>query len=205
MMRFEGDNLYVLAGTVIDWGGNIRLDFVNAAVLPILRATGRYRNLSATWYAGTINPYVVIRVTSAIDRAQLADVLADIEGAIYQAGEMPQSVAMRVVSAPDSQGIAASAGNGGNVQGDVTATSTYWPTVLSGGVVPPTQASNSYFCGNGQTWSWSSLGCVPASSSEASENLLDYLARVLGVTPTQAALIGAAGALLVVVAVKKVL
>lgn len=207
--NFPGSEAYVVAGSVIDWGGNpssqtgngVYDDAVTARVLPLLASTGRYVNLSASRLAGYQHPYIVVRVTCVTDRAQLADVMADIEGAFYQADLVPNSHAMYVASAPASSNAnAARTGTGGT-------------TPAAAGNVPATNntpnATGGWFCSDGYEWSWERMACVIPGSVPAtkpdSTNIFDDLANALGVTPTQAAVIGIVGALVAVAAIKRVL
>lgn len=201
---------YVLAGTVIQWGGNptnaiggtpsyVQMD----AAITILKGLSRFSNVSASTQ-GIINPYVSITLTSAMDRAHLADVLADIEGSFYQANLNPGTQAFWVSSVP-----AAASGNDGYVQpgtgGSVNPGAT---TSTSGGNVPgqvnpnaPPCPNPSLFCDCGYELSLFDLGCVPVGDPSTA---LDKLAKSLSITPTQAAIVGALGALLAVIAIGKI-
>lgn len=204
---------YVVEGTTIDWGGNphwggdsgagVRLSDIQSRLRAALLSTGRFLNLSFNQLGGTVNPYVTIRLTSTMDRAHLEDVLADIEGAFWSIGVAPGTQTFSVVSVPYTERPSVTPGTGGSTNPGAT-TSTRVPSVSTNadGSCPYPE---SLFCDCGQEWSMLKWSCVPISGASGSANPLDLLAEWLGVTPTQAAIVGALGALAVVVAVKRVL
>lgn len=184
---------YVVAGSVIEWGGHLRQG-VNGVAWSIedsdlqnvlegcLYQTGGFSDVQATQVAGSITPYLGVRVTVANDFSHLVDVFNLITGQMANcAGMVVDTKAFWILSVPPAAAgnqQVAQAGTGGNVNQQV---------VQKG-------------------WQWPSLS-LPSLSTDAglSSNPIDALASFLGVTPTMAAVIGAGLAVVAVVAVKKIL
>ena len=181
---------YVVAGTVIQWGGNPvtmgnaspRDEHVQEAI-NAMAASGRFSRVEAS-STGFLNPYWSLTLVSSIDRAHLEDVLRDIEGYFYQVGIVANTKAFWIASVP------ASAANNPNVA----------QTGTGGSVNPGPQTSS------GGSLSLPSLPSIFGSgaANNSSSNPIDTLAQWLGVTPTQAAIVGAGAALLAVIAIGKV-
>ena len=181
---------YVVAGTVIQWGGN-PVTMGNASprdghvqeAINAMAASGRFSRVEAD-STGFLNPYWSLTLTSSMDRAHLEDVLRDIEGFFYQVGIIANTKAFWVSLVP------AAAANNPNVAQAGT----------GGSVNPGPQTSS------GGSFSLPSLPSVFSGSAanSASSNPIDTLAQWLGVTPTQAAIVGAGAALLAVIAIGKV-
>lgn len=101
---------YVLAGSVIEWGGKILWPDDDSSISWHEDAQKRIKD--ALWNhggfsmvdAGNIGgfrvPYISIVVTTRTDFGKLADVLGTIEGAIYQAGYRPSTENFWVKSTP---------------------------------------------------------------------------------------------------------
>lgn len=226
---------YVLRGTVVEWGGYVKSDYYvyigeGAALQKVtdaLKALGRFSGVRVSQLSGYVFPYISITATSTIDRGQLQDVLLDIEGAISGAsylghGFRPDTQAFWVKSAPvSSQPNVAQASYGQNaispasdgktpVAAAAAATVAATPTGCPQGYEWSAarglcvKKRTSWVCDEGYEWSWGKLGCIP-EGSESSDGPIDDLANSLGVTPTQAALIGAVGVLLVLAVIKKAL
>jgi len=184
---------YVLAGSVIAWGGHIVqvqdgasvgwTQDLEGRIKNALWAHGGFSNVNAGQIGGWLNPYISIRVTTRSDFAHLADVFDTIQGAIWQAGYAPQSTDFVVEyspAQPNQTGIA-TAGTGGTVNA---------PTSNNGGSWWPFGGSN-----NQQP---ASAECDWASMSWG-----NYLACQLGIKPTEAVIVGAVGALVGVIAISK--
>ncbi len=186
---------YVVAGSVIAWGGHILLpgsntasgwgDDVEASIKNALWNHGGFSWVDAGRESGLINPYISIKVTTRVDFQHLVDILRTIEGAIYQAGFRPETQAFWIESIPSTaEGNAnvAQAGTGGSVNTNQSSGSINWPSLPS---LPD------IFSGD--------------STDVSSGNPIDALARFFNVTPTQAALIGAGLAISGVVLLKRIL
>ena len=211
---------YVKAGTVIQWVGRLYFaDGQNAAPVNYGSADAIARDLNATLYtggwfsdvqvaaSGLVNIDFVVNVTAGTDFAHLSDVVSIIEGAMWNTSYYdwphlaPQQGIVNVLSVPAGASSASvsqtpSPTGGGGARPVVT------PTNTPGSKCPYPE---SLICSCGQEWSWLHFGCQPIGAQGSSGNVFDGLAKSLGVTPTQAALVGVLGALAIVVAVKRVL
>lgn len=184
---------YVIAGSVIEWGGHLRAG-ANGVAWSIedgdlqnilegcLYNTGGFDSVEATQVAGSITPYLGVRVTVANDFAHLVDVFNLITSQMANcAGMAVDTKAFWILSVPQravgNQQIA-QPGTGGNVNQQIVAKGWEWPS-----------------------FSLPSLG----TNVSGGGNPIDALASWLGVTPTVAAVIGAGLAVTAVVLVKKAL
>ena len=193
---------YTPAGTVIEWGGNPYFVPGGAAlslsdmqtVANSLLATGLYQSVSAKKLAGVFSPYYTLRLVTSIDRGALVDVFSDLEDAFRIMGAEHATQQFYAASVPQSA-----------VPGTVTPNAGTPPSGGSPSYSPAPQGS-SLVCSNGFEWSWSKLGCVPVGAPSSSDgNLFDQLASWLGVTPTQAVIVGGLGVLAAVVIVKRII
>lgn len=185
---------YVVAGSVIAWGGHVRDsvgnslwdDRIEGLVKNALWQTGGFSWVDAGRIGGFLNHYISIKVTPKVDFAHLGDVLSVIEGAIYQAGFRPETQNFWIESVPQS------AAN----RTDIATPGT------GGGTNPGPQTG-------GSNWPSISLPNLPdifgGSGNGGAANPIDRLASWLGVTPTHAAIIGALGAVGLILVVKKAL
>ena len=189
---------YTPAGTVIEWGGNpyfvpgstaLSLGDMQTVANSLL-ATGLYQSVTATKLAGFISPYYTLHLVVGIDRGALVDVFSDIEDAFRIMGAEHATQQFYAASVPQS-----------SVPGTVTPNSGTPPSGSGG------SSSSWAICNNGNHWDWANLKCVPDDfkSPDGEGNVFDSLASWLGITPTQAVIVGALGAVLAVVAVKRVL
>lgn len=186
---------YVVAGSVIAWGGYVRdaagasrwSEVVEQRVKDALWNSGGFSWVDAGQISGFLNQYISIKVTTKVDFAHLGDVMSVIEGAIYQAGFRPEAQNFWVESVPASAANRtdiATPGTGGgmNTPGGQNANSG-WPTI--------------------------SLPSLPdifgGSGTGTVTNPIDRLASWLGVTPTQAAVVGAMAAIGGILLIKRVL
>lgn len=187
---------YVVAGTVIAWGGYVRDsagnslwdDRIEGLVKNALWQTGGFSWVDAGRIGGFLNHYISIKVTAKVDFGKLEDVLRIIEGAIYQAGFRPETENFWVESVP------ASARN----RDDIAT-----PGTGGGRNTPGSQRSDSGFPSI-------KLPNLPnifggSTSSTNNGNPIDSLASWLGVGQTEAALIGAGAALAGILIIKKLL
>lgn len=181
-------NDYVVAGSVIEWGGKIYWPDSDELIGWHSDGEGRVKN--ALWAhggfsmvnAGNIgsawSPYISIVVTTRVDFAHLGDVLTTIEGAIWQAGYRPDSQNFWVKSVP------ASAANRSDVA---------QPNAGAG------TPSN-------QSGSWNLPDIFSGSTGQSSGgNPIDRLASWLGIGQTEALLVGVAGTLAGIVILKRLL
>lgn len=187
---------YVVAGSVIAWGGYVR-DSVNNSLwddrIEGLIKTNLWNTNDFSWVdagkiSGFLNHYISIKVVPKVDFAKLADVFSVIEGAIYQAGFRPETQSFWVESVP------ASAANRTDIATPGTGGST---------------GSNSRPSSN-SGWPTISLPNLPdifggSSSPSNNGNPIDTLANWLGVGPTEAAVIGAGLAIGGVILLKRLL
>lgn len=190
---------YTPAGTVIEWGGNpyfvpggtaLSLSDMQTIAGSLL-STGLYQSVTAKKLAGYISPYYTLRLVVGVDRGALVDVFSDIEDAFRIMGAEHATQTFYAASVPQS-----------STPGTVTPNA---GTPPSGGANQTSNLPSSLsVCGNGYEWNWSRFGCVPVGTS-SERNVFDSLADWLGITPTQAVIVGALGAVLAVVAVKRVL
>lgn len=189
---------YVVAGTVIAWGGYVRDsvgnslwdDRIEGLVKNALWQTGGFSRVDAGRISGFLNHYISIKVTAAVDFAQLDDVFRVIEGAIYQIGFRPETQNFWVESVPASA----------RGRDDIAVPGT------GGGLNPPGGAPRS--SGGGfPTISLPNLPDIFGGSNSPSNdgNPIDRLASWLGVKPTEAALIGAGVALAGILIIKRLL
>lgn len=187
-------NSYVVAGSVIAWGGfvsdsvgnNLWDDRIEGLVKNALWQTGGFSWVDAGRIGGFLNHYVSIKVTPRVDFAKLEDVLRTIEGAIYQAGFRPVTENFWVESVPASAASnpdAAQPGTGGgrntpgsNQSGFPSISLPNLPNIFGG-----------------------------STGSSNSGNPIDRLAGWLGIGQTEAALIGGLAVLAGIVVVKKLL
>jgi len=183
---------YVVAGSVIAWGGYVRDsvgnslwdDRIQGLIKDNLWNTGGFSNVDAGRISGFLNHYISIKVTAKVDFGKLDDVFRIIEGAIYQAGFRPESQAFWVESVPQS-----AAG-----RQDIA-------TPGTGGSVNQPNAPNS------GGWSLPSLPNIFGGSTSPSNsgNPIDALASWLGIGATEAAVIGAVAVVAAIVVIKKAL
>jgi len=185
---------YVLAGSVIAWGGHIVQQQDGASVgwsqdlegriKNALWNHGGFSNVNAGQIGGWLNPYISIRVTTRSDFAHLSDVFDTIQGAIWQSGYAPQSTDFVVEYSPaqSNQPGIATAGTGGTVN---------TPSPSSGGSWWPFGGSS-----NQQS--------APSECDWASMSWGNYLACQLGIKPTEAVIVGAIGALAGVILISKI-
>jgi hypothetical protein len=187
---------YVVAGSVIAWGGYVRDSVGNdvrhtiwdnriqEVIKPALWNTGAFSSVSAESISGFVNHYTSIKVTAKVDFAKLDDVFRIIEGAIYQAGFRPESQAFWVESVPPS-----AAG-----RDDIA-------TPGTGGSINHPNAPNS------GGWSLPSLPNIFGGSSSPSNsgNPVDALASWLGIGQTEAVVIGAGVAIVGIIMLKRLL
>jgi hypothetical protein len=191
---------YTPAGTVIEWGGNpyfvpgstaLSLGDMQTIASSLL-STGLYQSVTAKKLAGVISPYYTLRLVVGVDRGALVDVFSDIEDAFRIMGAEHATQQFYAASVPRS-----------SVPGTVQPNA---GTPPSGGQNQANSLpSSSLVCGAGYEWSWSKFGCAPVGAQGSSGNVFDSLASWLGVTPTQAVIVGALGAVLAVVAIKRVI
>lgn len=185
---------YVVAGSVIAWGGYVRDsvgnslwdDRIEGLVKNALWQTGGFSWVDAGRIGGFLNHYISIKVTPRVDFAKLEDVLRTIEGAIYQAGFRPETENFWVESVPASaanRGDIATPGTGGGRNTGQT----------SGGGFPSISLPNLPNIFGGST----------GSSNNA--NPIDRLANWLGIGATEAAVFGAVAVVAGIVIVKKLL
>jgi len=185
---------YVVAGSVIAWGGYVRdtiggsrwSDIVEGKVKQSLWNSGGFSWVDAGQIGGLLNQYVSIKVTTRVDFAKLEDVLRTIEGAVYQSGFRPETENFWVESVPASAASnldAAQPGTGGgrntpgsNQSGFPSISLPNLPNIFGGSTSP----SN-----NG--------------------NPIDRLASWLGIGQTEAAVFGAVAVVAGIVIVKKLL
>jgi len=186
---------YVVAGSIIEWGGYLRASDVGA-IYPFteywqdmiegcLYQTGGFSSVQVSKVAGWVNDYVGIRVEVANDFGRLEDVFNLIVGQLsYCVGIYPDSRAFWVLSTPPSvQGnnqYAQPGAGGSSNSGSQENSSPWWPF---GG------SSNS---GNGSECDW------------LKQSWADYLACQLGIKPSQAAFAGIVIGLVGVIAIGKV-
>lgn len=185
-------NDYVVAGSVIEWGGKIYWpdsdDLIGwhsdgeARVKNALWAHGGFSMVDAGNIGSSWSPYISIVVTTRVDFQHLGDVLTTIEGAIWQAGYRPDSQNFWVKSVPPAaQGRAntaqPNAGAGSNPpSGSPSISLPNLPDIFGG-----------------------------STGSSNSGNPIDRLASWLGIGQTEAALIGGLAVLAGIVVVKKLL
>ena len=185
---------YVVAGSVIAWGGfvsdsvgnNLWDDRIEGLVKNALWQTGGFSWVDAGRIGGFLNHYVSIKVTPRVDFAKLEDVLRTIEGAIYQTGFRPitenfwvESVPASAASNPDAAQPGTGGGRntpGSNQSGFPSISLPNLPNIFGGSTSP----SNS-------------------------GNPIDRLANWLGIGQTEAALFGAVAVVAGIVIIKKLL
>lgn len=193
-------NNYVLAGSVIEWGGYTPTgkgkidsnaqwnDRQEGVVKDSLWQSGGFSMVDAGKVAGFWNEYISIRVTTRVDFSRLADVLGLIEHAIYAAGLQPDAQHFWVVSAP------ANAANKPNV------------AKPNAGVVDPSAPTSGFDPCKYLNLPYLCYTPVPtAVADDEEENFIDQVAGWLGVKPSEAALIGVVGAVVGIVALKRLL
>jgi len=184
---------YVVAGSVVEWGGYIKLqdsdvsagwdDSMEAAIKNALWNHGGFSMVDAGSVAGFFRRYISIRVTTRVDFAHLGNIETTIEGAIYAAGFRPDTQNFWVVSVP------AQAANRPNVA---------QPNAGAGA-----KPSN----GGSSSTSWPDLSSIFGNSSNSSggQNPLDRFASWLNIGQTEAAVIGAMAVVAGILIVKKAL
>lgn len=197
---------YTPAGTVIEWGGNPYFSGGYGGALSLsdmqtiansLLSTGLYQSVTAKKLAGVISPYYTLRLVVGVDRGALVDVFSDIEDAFRIMGAEHATQTFYAASVPQS-----------SVPGTVQPNAGSPPSSgQSSNVVQPAKCPHpkSVFCDCGEQWSMLKLACVPINGPDDGKNFFDTFAEWLGVTPSQAVAIGVVGAVLAVVAVKRVL
>lgn len=182
----------VVPGSVIEWKGQILWPDANERISWHSDAEGRIKNILwahggfARVDAGQMSGYISIVVRTSVEFAYLADVYSTIEGAVWQAGYRPQMSEFRVVSVP-----------AGTPQ-----TPQVTQPGRAGGTVPQPDDSWSF-----PTISLPNLSDIFGGSSSPSNNgnPIDSLANWLGVTPTQAGIVGAGLAIGGVILLKRLL
>lgn len=185
---------YVVAGSVIAWGGFVRDsvgnslwdDRIQGLVKNALWQTGGFSWVDAGKVSGFLNHYISIKVTTKVDFAKLSDVFSVIEGAVYQAGFRPEAENFWVESVP-----AAAANN---------------PDVAQPGAGGGRNTGNEPASGGFPSISLPNLPNIfGGSSGQSGSNPLDSLASWLGIGQTQAAIIGAVAVVAGILIVKKAL
>lgn len=188
---------YVVAGTVIEWGGYLRAsdigqiypfnDYWQDVIEGCLYQTGGFSLVQASKVAGWVNDYVGIRVEAANDFAKLEDVFNLIVDQLsFCAGIYPDSKAFWVLSTPsgtpnNNQYALPGVGGSSNSGQSNSNGSSWWPFGSSSGG------------GN------SSSECDWSRQSWA-----DYAACQLGIKPSQAAIAGVVVALVGIIAIGKI-
>lgn len=203
---------YVVAGSVIAWGGHILLpgsntasgwgDDVEASIKNALWNHGGFSWVDAGRESGLINPYISIKVTTRVDFQHLVDILRTIEGAIYQAGFRPETQAFWIESIPstaEGNMNIAQAGTGGSINANQSSQSSstgcppgYYDASVFGGYLGVTckklpDVADSSDC----DWKSMSIG--------------DYIACELGITPSMGVAVGIGAAVLGVIVLKRIL
>ncbi|MFN0108543.1 MAG: hypothetical protein ACKVZH_06780 [Blastocatellia bacterium] len=186
---------YVVAGSVIAWGGFVRDsvgnslwdDRIQGLVKNALWQTGGFSWVDAGKVSGFLNHYISIKVTTKVDFAKLSDVFSVIEGAVYQAGFRPEAENFWVESVP-----AAAANN---------------PDVAQPGAGGGRNTGNEPSGGGFPSISLPNLPDIFGGSNSPSNsgNPIDRLADFLGIGATQAAIIGAVAVVAGILIVKKAL
>lgn len=191
---------YTPAGTVIEWGGNpyfvaggtaLTLSDMQTIANSLL-STGLYQSVTTKKLAGIVSPYYTLRLVVGVDRGALPDVFTDIEDAFAIMGAEHATQQFYAASVPQSATPGTVTPNSGAPPSGGTNQTNSLPSSLS-------------VCGSGYEWNWSKFGCAPVGTQGNSGNIFDSLASWLGITPSQAVAIGVVGAVLAVVAVKRVL
>lgn len=111
-------NKYVVAGSVIEWGGYlertaatqtggtttyyVKGDEAQRLVKPGLWNHGGFSWVDVGQIAGVVRPYISIVVTTRVDFGKLQDVLSVIEGAAWNVGLRPELVNFGVRSIPSN-------------------------------------------------------------------------------------------------------
>lgn len=196
---------YTPAGTVIEWGGNPYFESTNfplslsdmQTIAGSLLSTGLYQSVTAKKLAGIISPYYTLRLVTSVDRGALVDVFTDIEDAFSIMGALHETQQFYTVSVPPSSRPGTVTPNTGAPPG----TGRSSDGAQSGECPHP----KSVLCNCGEEWSMLKLACVPIGMPSDGKNIFDSLAEWLGITPTQAVIVGALGAVVAVVAVKRAL
>lgn len=180
----------VIDGSVIEWKGQILWPDADetiswhadaeARIKNVLWAHGGFSQVDAGQMGSFWNSYISIRVRTKVEFAYLGDVFNTIEGAVWQAGYRPRLESFEVVSVPAGTPQIPAISLPGR----------------AGGVTPPPPSAGG--------WDWPNI-FGGSGSSGGSENPIDLLARWLGVSPTQAAVIGAGAALAGIVVIKRLL
>lgn len=184
---------YVVAGSVIAWGGYVRDsvgnslwdDRIEELIKNNLWNTNAFSWVDAGKSSGFLNHYISIKVTPKVDFAKLADVFSVIEGAIYQAGFRPESQAFWVESVPPS------AAGREDIATPGTGSSVNQPNAQKPAI----------------EWSLPSLPNIFGSSNSPSNsgNPIDALASWLGIGQTEAVVIGAGVAIVGIIMLKRLL
>lgn len=179
-------------------------------------------------YSGWFSVSFTARVTTGTGFGRLADLRSIFEGVAWQTStsgwphlaaqtsnlfvvSVPRGVVVRQPgsTAPDSAGSCSpgyewswlaydcvpSARSGGNQSGQSN------PNIAPPKCPHPT----SLLCDCGEEWSMLKLACVPIDAADDGKNFFDGLAEWLGVTPSQAVIVGALIAVVGVVAVKRII
>ncbi len=204
---------YAYAGSIVEWNGEVwGSDGINAEKLHGAQVDEAASNVDAGlwggWFStvevrssGLSSTYLTINVTLATDFASLRDVLSVVEGVIWNssAGPWPylafKTLDLNIIRTPqaaidDPRGAKPSSTSTGQLPSGVSPTKRdEYARSLCGGQY------HSDMCGCGKAWNWIPPGCYPADA--------DGNTNVTGWTTT-AMMLGAIGALLVVVAINKV-
>lgn len=193
---------FVPAGAWISWQGKVYIGGTNAAAA---LDTDLQNQISGALYAqdwfSSVNVYhslaswINIKIDAQASQgfAQLADVQSVIEGAIYN--YTSDGYGQPYYARTESLSIA-------SYPAGYTAAQAGVPVPQAGQSSP--LPGSSWVCSPGYEWSWSSLGCVHVRPVGQQRGVIDSLAETLGVTPTTAAIVGAFGALFIVIAIGKI-
>lgn len=187
----------VVPGTVVSWGGYVLYrdsrtsingwhSDIDSTVRGILWGFDVFSSVSARQIAGWNNPYISIQVTTKREFSYLGDIYEVINGAIESAGYIPQPIDFRVDSVPAGTPQTPQVSQPGRAGGAVQQPDSSWsfPTI-----------------------SLPNLSDIFGGSSSPSNNgnPIDSLANWLGVTPTQAGIVGAGLAIGGVILLKRLL
>lgn len=193
----------------------------------MLYTGGWFSNVQVS-YSGWFTVSFTARVTTGVGFGRLADLRSIFEGIAWQTRTSgwphlaAQTSNLYVISVPEGIVITQPPGTVTDSPTKCPAGQEWsWlaydcvPSAGSGGnqtgqnnqnpIAPKCPYPASVFCDCGEEWSMWKLACVPIDATDDGKNFFDGFADWLGVTPTQAVIVGALGAVLAVVAVKRVL
>lgn len=190
---------YVVAGSIIEWGGYLRASDVGAiypfteywkdVIEGCLYQTGGFSSVQASKVAGLVNDYIGIRVEVANDFSKLEDVFNLIVGQLSSCADIYlDSRAFWILSVPantpnDNQYAQPGAGGSTNPGSQSSSSSSWWPF-----------GSKNLTNDSPTKCNWSKLSWT------------DYLACQLGLTPSSAGLVGVGlgvGAVVLLLALSK--